>query len=93
MGVIGNNVKNYTISAISASATAIDAGNDDIDLASSIKLITAGNDVHVLVGPGNATTNDFLLQPNVEINFDVTQTRVSAITEASSSTVYIAISY
>jgi hypothetical protein len=94
MGVIGNNVKTYKIDAVSGSAQDIDGGvTDGIDIASSIKLITAGSDVHVVIGKGDATVSDYLLMQNVEVNFDVTQTRVSAITEGSSSAVYVAITY
>jgi hypothetical protein len=94
MGVIGNNVKTYKIDAVSGAAAYIDAGETDgVDIASSIKLITTGSDVHVIIGKGDATVNDFLLQPNLNLDFDVTQTRVSAITEGSSSPVYVAVAY
>lgn len=92
MSVIVGNVKNYKINA-TGTVSAIDANSDGIARGGWLKIITAGTDVHILIGKGNAGTNDFLLQANHEVLFDTFKTRVSAKTEGSSSAVYVAIGY
>lgn len=92
MSVIVGNVKNYKISA-TGTASDIDASDDGIDRGGWLKVITAGTDVHILIGKGDATTDDFLLQANHEVIYDTFKTRVSAKTEGSSSAVYVAVGY
>lgn len=92
MSVIVGNVKNYKISA-TVTVSDIDASGDGADRGGWLKIITAGTDVHVLIGAGDATTNDLLLPQNHEMTFDTFKTRVSAITEGSSSAVYVAVGY
>jgi len=86
---VGNNVANYKISA-TGTASDIDSNFEEVG---EIKMLTNGADVHIKIGNGDATTDDFMLQANIEITFPVNAHRVSAITGGSSSTLYIAFIY
>jgi hypothetical protein len=90
MSVVGSVVKGYKISA---TGTADDVEATGINNVSAVKLITAGSDVHVKIGSGDATTDDYKLQANIDLTFPVNANRVSAITEGSSSVVYVAFIY
>jgi hypothetical protein len=89
-GVVGNVVKTYKIAA---KGTAQAAEATDITSVGLVKLITAGADVHVKFGEGDATTSDYKLQANIDLSFPVHENRVSIITEGSSSDVFVAFIY